>query len=213
MTNNLIIFIKYPEPGQVKTRIGKTIGIEKAADIYSSLANHVVSKLRNTDSCKITVSFTPGNREDLIKSWFNSKYINYFPQCGVSLGERISNAFETSFLNGFKNTVIIGSDCIEIEEEIITRAFNYLNNESDCVIGPTYDGGYYLIGLKSRNYPYIFEKIDWSSDTVFDETFKKINFLNLKSIILEKLNDVDDIDDVNDDVLKLVKNYYPKFEV
>ncbi|MGI9553735.1 MAG: TIGR04282 family arsenosugar biosynthesis glycosyltransferase [Thermodesulfobacteriota bacterium] len=213
MTNNLIIFIKYPEPGQVKTRIGRIIGIDKAADLYSSLANHVVSKLTDTNSYKISVFFTPEEKEEKIKNWFNNKGIYYFSQLGVSLGERISNAFDESFLNGFKNTIIIGSDCIEIDEKIITGAFNHLNNGSDCVIGPTYDGGYYLIGLKSRNYPHIFEDIEWSSDSVFDETVKKVNYLNLKSIILERLNDVDDIDDVNEDVLKLVKNYYPNFEV
>lgn len=213
MINNLIIFVKYPEPGKVKTRIGKIIGIEKAADLYSSLANHIVSSLINSNSYQISVSFTPGNRINLIKSWFDNSDIDYFPQDGSSLGERISNAFEHSFSNGYKNSIIVGSDCIALNKEIVTSAFHYLDNDSDCVIGPTYDGGYYLIGLRSKNYPYIFKEISWSSDSVFVETINKINCLKLKSIILEKLNDVDNIDDLNDNVIELVRNYYPYFEV
>ena len=213
MKNNLIIFVKYPQPGQVKTRIGEIIGIEKAADLYSSLANHVVGSLNNSASYKISVYFTPQDKEKLIKNWFNSTEIEYFPQEGESLGERISNAFEHSFSTEYKNTLIIGSDCIELNQEIIGIAFNCLANNSDCVIGPTFDGGYYLIGLRSKNSPYIFKDISWSSDSVFDETIKKINYLNLKSIILEKLNDIDEYDDLNDNVLKLVRNYYPNFEV
>ena len=213
MTNNLIIFVKYPQPGRVKTRIGKIIGIEKAADLYFSLANHIVCHLVNSDSYRISIYFTPQEKEMLIKKWFNSNEIEYFPQEGESLGERISNAFEHSFSRGYKNTVVIGSDCIELNHENIGVAFNHLEYSSDCVIGPTFDGGYYLIGLRSKNSPYIFEDISWSSDSVFDETVKKINYLNLKNIILEKLNDIDEYDDLNDNVLKLVRNYYPNFEV
>ncbi|MGI9533604.1 MAG: TIGR04282 family arsenosugar biosynthesis glycosyltransferase [Thermodesulfobacteriota bacterium] len=213
MTNNLIIFVKYPEPGHVKTRIGKVIGIEKAADLYCSLANYIVSSLVQSKDYNISVFFTPKDRIKNIKSWFQCGDIDYFPQTGNSLGERISNAFEHSFSNGFNNTIIIGSDCIEINQEIVANAFKYLNDDSDCVVGPAHDGGYYLIGLKSKNYPFIFEDLMWSSDSVFDETMKKINYLNLNSIILEELNDIDNIDDLNNNVIKLVRNYYPNFEV
>jgi len=213
MINNLIIFIKYPEPGQVKTRIGNVIGTQKAAELYFSLANHIVRKLLQSDSYRISVSYTPENKINNIKSWFGNSDIYYFPQKGNSLGEKISEAFEHSFSKGFKNTIIIGSDCIELNPDIISRAFNYLSNDSDCVIGPANDGGYYLIGLKSRNSPIIFENIVWSSDSVFAETIKKINFLNLQCIILDELNDIDEIDDVDDNVVELVRNYYPNFEV
>ena len=213
MTNNLIIFVKYPEPGNVKTRISNVIGNEKAAELYYSLARHIVNSFIDSDDFKVSVCFSPENKYNLFESWFNNSEINYFPQKGKSLGERISRAFEHSFSDGFKNTVIIGSDCIELNCETVTEAFYYLNNGSDCVIGPTFDGGYYLIGLKSQNVPYIFEDIPWSSDSVFDETIKKINYINLKSIILEKLNDVDEINDLNDNVIDLVRNYYPNFKV
>ena len=70
MKNNLIIFVKHPEPGQVKTRIGKVIGIEKAADIYRSLANYIVNRLAGSKDYKLSVFFTPENREEDIRSWF-----------------------------------------------------------------------------------------------------------------------------------------------
>lgn len=205
MKDNLIIFVKYPEPGKVKTRIAKAVGNEKAADLYFSLASQVVNKATGSDGFKVSIAFTPQSRESLIKNWLNKDKLDYFPQNGRTLGERISSAFDRSFANGFKNAVVIGSDCIELDQKTIKTAFAHLGNSSDCVIGPTHDGGYYLIGLRYKNFPYIFEDISWSSDSVFDETVKKLTSLNLKFSVLKKLGDIDNVDDIDDNLMKLLK--------
>ncbi len=215
MKNNLVIFVKYPESGKVKTRIGKIIGNDKASDIYSALVYHLVNDLIYPADYKVSIFFTPTNKEKLIKIWLSgiSNKIDYFPQKGMCLGERISNSFDRSFSSGFENTIVIGSDCIELNHETIKIAFNYLNNYSDCIIGPAYDGGYYLVGLRAKNFPYIFEDISWSSESVFSKTMEKINYLNLKCIVLEKLNDVDNICDLDTNVIELVKKYKPEFNI
>ncbi len=207
MDSNLIVFVKYPDPGKVKTRIARVIGDEKAADLYSSLVYHIINKIATSDNFKISIAFTPRNKENLIKKWISKDGIDHFPQSGKTLGERISNSFDRSFSNGFQNTIVIGSDCIELDHKIIRTAFAHLDKGSDCVIGPTYDGGYYLIGLRYKNFPYIFEDIPWSSDSVFDETIKKINSLNIRCAVLKKLNDVDDVSDIDNNVMKLLEKY------
>ena len=166
-----------------------------------------------TGDFHISVFYTPDDKEDKIRELLDTEDINYLPQKGKTLGDKISNAFEISFSDGFNNCVVIGSDCIELNSDSVNTAFNHLNNGSECVIGPTEDGGYYLIGLKSCNFPDVFEGIEWSTDKVFEETITKINLLNLKHIVLEKLNDVDDINDINSNVIEVVRNYYPNFEV
>lgn len=207
MNNNLIIFVKYPNPGKVKTRIAKVIGNEKAANLYSSLVYYIINKIAISDNFKVSIAFTPHNKKKLIKNWINKDGVYYFPQSGKTLGEKISNSFDYSFSNGFQNTIVIGSDCIELDHKIIKTAFAHLDNNSDCVIGPTYDGGYYLIGLRYKNFSYIFEDISWSSNSVFDETIKKINSLNLRCAILKKFNDIDDVNDIDDNVMKLLEKH------
>ncbi len=205
MKDNLIIFVKYPEPGKVKTRIAKAVGNEKAADLYFSLASHVVNEVTGSDGFKVSIAFTPQSRESLIKNWLNKDELDYFPQNGRTLGERISGAFERSFANGFKNAAVIGSDCAELDHRTIKTAFSHLSNGSDCVIGPAHDGGYYLIGLRDKNFPYIFEDISWSSASVFDETVKKLTSLDLKFSVLRKLSDIDNAGDIDDNLIKLLK--------
>ena len=139
LKNNLLIFLKYPEPGKVKTRLAKTIGDEKAADVYSILTKHLLSQLTGSESYVVTVQFTPEEKLNDISQWL--KIDNIIAQKGNDLGEKLSYAFESSFQNGYTNTVAIGTDCIEITNDDIENSFNYLSSEYDSVVGPTNDGG------------------------------------------------------------------------
>ena len=210
--NNLIIFVKYPEKVEVKTRIGNDIGSEKAKAIYSAITLFLLSVLSNSDYYSMTVAFTPKNIMKDVKDWLNIHHAEYKPQLGESLGEKISDAFDKSFNSGFLNTVIIGSDCIEINGELINKAFDYLEDH-DCVLGPARDGGFYLIGLKNQNYPYIFNGIEWSTDKVLKSTIKKIDQNNLSYKLLDVLNDIDKVEDVDDRVLEIVRKYNPGFVI
>jgi len=211
LKNNLIIFLKYPEPRQVKTRLGKEIGYKKAADIYSIFVKHLLSQFTNSNNYKTSIQYSPEEKTKEISTWLNIKDIE--PQKGNNLGEKISHAFDTSFKKGYLNTIVIGTDCIELSDKNIEQSFSTLSGGFNSVIGPTNDGGYYLIGFSKKNYPFLFNDIDWSTNKVFKQTLKLINNTNMKNKILNYYNDIDEISDINSNVIKLIKSYNPKLRI
>lgn len=213
MANALIIFLKYPEPGKVKTRLAKTLGDEKACAVYKSLAEGIIKNIssKNPLTYDVHIFFTPADKKNEITEWLKSIVDNnqeakaqYSPQKGSDLGERMSNAFK-QILGGkdCKRGIIIGTDCPEIDATLIENAFGVLK-EKDIVIGPCKDGGYYLLGM-SRPVPVSFEQgpasdlfvdIDWSTDRVFKQTMEKIRKNKLSCGILKILVDIDTIEDL-----------------
>jgi len=245
MENALIIFLKYPEPGKVKTRLAKDTGDEKACAVYKLLAEGVIKNVfsKNPLTYDVHIFFTPANRETEIKDWLkpilndNQGIKTQFrTQEGRNLGEKMSNAFrqilqekgykkcttqltttESPLKKGDKggckknsqekmflhHTIIIGTDCPEIDATLIENAFGVLK-EKDIVIGPCKDGGYYLLGMsrpvpvsfKQGFVPDLFMDIDWSTDRVFKQTMEKIQKNNLSCGILKTLVDIDTLEDL-----------------
>jgi len=213
MENALIVFIKYPEPGKVKTRLAKDIGNEKACAIYKLLAERVIKNIfsKNPLTYDVHIFFTPADKKNEITEWLKSILDNnqkakaqYSPQEGSDLGERMSNAFKEILQEkGCKKCIIIGTDCPEIDTTLIENAFGVLK-EKDIVIGPCTDGGYYLLGM-SRPVPVSFEQgfvpdlfidIDWSTDRVFKQTMEKVRKNNVSCSILKILTDIDTQEDL-----------------
>ncbi|NIP31569.1 MAG: DUF2064 domain-containing protein [Candidatus Dadabacteria bacterium] len=194
--NALIIFVKYPTPGEVKTRLGKSIGYEKAASLYSLIAKFIINKLTDSKSYTSLIFYSPENKKEEVKKWLNRNELEYFPQTGNSLGEKISNAFKHCFSSGKKNVAIVGTDCIEINEKELSNVFGMLSeNNIDVILGPSLDGGYYLLGLnKYRNK--IFNNIEWSTNKVLNKTINIINENNLLYQTIEEKNDIDQIEDI-----------------
>ncbi|MBC7628616.1 TIGR04282 family arsenosugar biosynthesis glycosyltransferase, partial [Ferruginibacter sp.] len=118
----------------------------------------------------------------------------YKIQSGNDLGEKMKNAFVQLFKSGYKRVVIIGTDCPGINENILKTAFGEFNN-SDVVIGPATDGGYYLLGMKEMHND-LFEKIDWSTSTVLPSTKERCNKSNLSYSLVTALSDVDEEKDL-----------------
>jgi rSAM/selenodomain-associated transferase 1 len=201
----LLIFVKYPEPGKVKTRLAKNIGSENAALLYREMAETIIYALsKSTDYGKI-IFFDPPERRSDVTRWLKINDLSFIAQEGNSLGERMSNAFSHAFSLGAPKAVIVGTDCPQITTHTISKAFEKLET-SEVVIGPSYDGGYYLLGL-SRFIPQIFHDIDWSTNLVFDQTVKKLRHNGIKSECLEMLRDVDTVEDLrNDQVLQIRKS-------
>jgi len=188
--NTLIIFVKNTVKGKVKTRLAEDIGNEKALDIYEHLLKHtcdISSKLKITK--QVWYSDFIENRD----IWEGSEF-EKFLQNGDNLGDRMKFAVEKAFSSNVPKVVIIGSDCAEITENHIHSALKLLD-DNDVVIGPSEDGGYYLLGLKYF-VPDLFEGIDWSTSRVADQTREVLRNRNLKWEELEKLNDIDTIDDL-----------------
>jgi rSAM/selenodomain-associated transferase 1 len=186
----IIIFTKNPELGKVKTRLAKTIGADKALEIYKKLLDYTRNIVEPVNVDKFV--FYSETIVDFDK-WENTIYHKKL-QRGTDLGIRMQNAFEELFQLHYESVCIIGSDCYELNSEIIEKAFRQLEQE-EVVIGPTFDGGYYLLGMNKLNTE-LFQNKNWSTESVYDDTIGDIKELSLRYFDLEKLSDIDEEKDV-----------------
>lgn len=184
----LIIFIKNPELGKAKTRLAKSVGDKEALEIYKILLNHTRDTTINLDQ---DIFLYYSNFIDDHDDWPSEKYHKKL-QRGVDLGERMMDAF-VDILSFYKKVVIIGSDCIALEKKHIIQAFDQLDH-NEVVLGPSLDGGYYLMGLKKSHIP-LFIGIPWSSGNEYSLTRQRALSNGLKLFNLEPLNDIDTIAD------------------
>jgi len=190
----LLFFIKNPEKGKVKTRLASAVGDEIAVKLYRRFLLEMLSTL-NRGTFLFYLCFHPENSLSDLKSWLGDDYL-FMPQQGADLGERMKNGFIDAFAMNFKRVVLIGSDIPDLPLEFIEEAFSSLQ-EKDVVIGPSFDGGYYLIGFKDKNFSFrVFEGIPWSTERVFEETIKVLEQEGLTVHTLQPLRDIDTIDDL-----------------
>lgn len=188
--NLLLIFTRNPELGKVKTRLAKTIGAEKALAIYKFLLAHT-KKVTEKIACDKAVYYSVKVREDDL---WNGEIYQKKQQLGEDLGIRMQNAFQDAFANGYEKVLIVGSDLIDLSEEIIEKGFLQLAS-NDVVMGPAEDGGYYLLGMKSVH-PNVFKNKNWGTSSVREET---LNDLKDKKVhLLNELNDADVLDDIKE---------------
>lgn len=187
----LIIFVKNPVKGKVKTRLARDVGDERALEIYKQLLDHTHSVTIDLDCEKHLYYSNQIDRGDI---WNLGNY-QKFVQQGQDLGDKMSNAFKNAFKEHNGPVCIIGSDCLEINESIIREAFLKLE-QFDFVIGPARDGGYYLLGMNSY-VPQLFSNKTYSTPEVLEEAILEIKKLNKSFFLLPKLSDVDTLDDLN----------------
>ncbi|MDX5337718.1 MAG: TIGR04282 family arsenosugar biosynthesis glycosyltransferase [Cyclobacteriaceae bacterium] len=190
----LLIFQKNPELGKVKTRLGATIGDERALQIYHQLIEITLSAAIKTpfDILVFYSSFVP---QDAPSSLIIGKVQN-----GKDLGQKMKNAFHEVFSSGYQKALIIGTDCPEISESILSQAAQELDKH-DLVIGPAEDGGYYLLGMNTLQME-LFEGIEWSTESVLELTLAKAEKIGLRVSLLERLNDIDTEEDLRKLILK-----------
>lgn len=197
--NILSFFVKYPRPGYVKTRLSKYLGKEKAASLYKLCAEELITRISHKEFSKV-IFYAPAKAKSKIKNWLKQDLI-LLPQKGCSLGERLKNAFLEMFAKGAEKVIIIGTDSPLLEARIILKAFKVLDIY-DLVLGPSSDGGYYLIGLtlKHKNnenfYFPLFKNIKWQDKDVFSSTLKKAEKLKLKVKALKEYFDIDVAEDL-----------------
>lgn len=180
----LIVFIKNPVIGKVKTRIAETAGKERAFEIYLALLKHT----RNL-ALSINVQrylFYSDYIDD--QDFWPAKHFHKRLQEGADLGQRMSKAFE-QVMALHSPAVIIGSDCASLTPEIIERTFLSLQTYP-FVLGPATDGGYYLLGMKKFT-PFLFTSINWSTSQVFQQTIDKLSKLQASYKLLPELSDID----------------------
>jgi rSAM/selenodomain-associated transferase 1 len=190
----LLFFIKNPEGGKVKTRLASALGEEQAVKLYKRFMLEMLSSL-NRGTFLFYLCFYPGDSLENLKKWLGEEYL-YMPQYGGDLGERMENCFMEAFAMNFKRVVLIGSDIPDLPLEFIEEAFTSLK-EKDAVIGPSLDGGYYLIGFKDKTFSSkVFKGISWSTERVFEQTTKILEREGLTVHSLKPLRDIDTIEDL-----------------
>lgn len=181
----IIVFVKNPELGKVKTRLAISMGDKKALEIYNKLlayTKEILLHLSNVKKCIYYSSFI--DRKD---DWINDQFEKHIQSKG-DLGERMNNAFSEVF-DSCEHVIIIGSDCPQLTASHLNDAFESLKNHN-VVIGPSQDGGYYLLGM-DKHYPELFQGIEWSTNTVLSATIQKAKDKHLKISELETLSDID----------------------
>ena len=184
----IIVFVRNPELGKVKTRLALAIGKKKALDIYKGLLKHTHNVLYNCN-CDCAVFFS--EQIDLLGLW-EAKGFKKFIQKGDTLGEKLNHASKKGFELGYQKIIILGSDLPDLNSDLIKNAFFKLT-PNDYVIGPSEDGGYYLLGMKKLNNA-LFKNKKWSTNSVFIDTLKDIK--DCKIGLLPKLNDIDTFEDL-----------------
>ncbi|MDB4443519.1 TIGR04282 family arsenosugar biosynthesis glycosyltransferase [Saprospiraceae bacterium] len=182
--DSIIIFIKNIERGKVKTRLAATVGDDQALKIYEALLEHTQKVVRAVNAERFLFYSSFIEKKD---SW-SGNFFNKKVQSQGDLGSRMSNAFLDVFgVDG--KAIIVGSDCASLTPEIIKTALEKLD-EYPFVVGPTFDGGYYLLGMNSYE-PSVFEDIEWSTETVFPTTLLRMASLKKRCFFLPQLSDID----------------------
>ena len=194
MNKALIIFIKNAVAGKVKTRLAQGVGEEMALKYYKALLNHTRTVAEGVDAIRYLYYSESVEKKD---RWDSARFIKR-TQKGADLGTRMYKAFQE--VKEVKK-IIIGSDCPQITTLDLVQAFDSLDHH-DLVIGPANDGGYYLLGVKEV-YKELFLDMEWSVESVFNETIERANKLNLKVKILRELVDLDTVEDLKISGFKL----------
>jgi rSAM/selenodomain-associated transferase 1 len=184
MAEALIIFIKNPVLGKVKTRIAATVGEELALKVYVALLNYTRKFALKVQTERLLYydAYIPTSDE-----WQLADF-QKFVQTGNDLGERMKNAF-TDALAIYEKAIIVGSDCTTLHAHHIQTAFQALDS-CDLVLGPSSDGGYYLLGMKQL-LPTLFEDIPWSTTQVLPITMERIKEADKSFFLLPELTDID----------------------
>jgi rSAM/selenodomain-associated transferase 1 len=190
----IILFVKCPEKGKVKTRLSSKLGDEITLNLYKCFVFDLIGTLEKK-RYMFKIAFYPPASDERIISWLGPEH-SYITQKGRDLGERMENAFKETFLEGFKEVLIVGTDIPALTPSLIEKAFKALKN-SDAVIGPCHDGGYYLIGFRKEMFlSDIFKGIQWSTERVFKDTMGIFTKKGYKVYVLPKLRDIDRIEDL-----------------
>jgi hypothetical protein len=193
--SRLLLFTRYPEAGKTKTRLIPELGADGAALLQKRLTERVLVQARLlTERCgtETLVHYSGGNQEKMT-SWLGP--VRCIAQTQGDLGLRMRAAFAHSFTEGTETAVLVGSDIPDIRADLLHQAFLYLLGAKEIVIGPSADGGYYLVGLVARKaaqlLPLLFEQMVWSNANLFALTMERLRQAGYDAAILPVLHDID----------------------
>lgn len=191
----VLVFVRAPELGRVKTRLAAVVGPGAALRVYRRLAEHTLREAAALagEGVGVRVHHTPADAGDAVRAWLGPGPA-YLPQADGDLGRRMEDAFARAFADGAERVVIVGSDLPDVSASLLRRAFAALDDHP-AVLGPARDGGYYLLGL-SRMTDGLFDGIAWSTPEVLPATLTRFRAAGVAPAMLEALADVDEVQDL-----------------
>jgi len=196
----IILFVKAPIQGHVKTRLAKGLDASIVTGLYKCFVDDIIHKI-TAARLPLIIFYDPPGSLPMMRAWLGDNQ-TYAVQTGNTLGERMEQAFRQVFAAGIRRAVLMGSDLPDLPGKTLTLAFSALNTH-DAVIGPSSDGGYYLIGFTSQAFTaHVFQGIKWSTDEVYPATLDRFAEGHLS---IEQLPPWQDIDTLND-LLTLIKS-------
>lgn len=196
MNARLILMLKFPRPGEVKTRLVPALGERRACDLYRAMVRHTLGEAQRfafKSAASLTARVAGAPDDEAVHQWLGDG-IQFQSQGDGDLGQRMERAVHDAFAGGASSAVVIGADCPELSAEHLEAASCALQTK-EVVFGPAVDGGYYLIGLR-RFVPELFRNIPWSTESVLDETLVAANCAGVEWELLDTLHDVDLPDDL-----------------
>jgi rSAM/selenodomain-associated transferase 1/rSAM/selenodomain-associated transferase 2 len=192
---HLIVFGRYPQVGKTKTRLIPALGPAGAAALQKRMTEKTVAAARRVTERvggRLVFCHDGGNQQQA-RRWLGGRHIDYMPQPTGDLGRRMHMAMKSAFDGGAHRVVLVGTDIPGLTPEILEQAFDALN-EKDLVLGPSIDGGYWLVGMtRPEN---VFDGIAWSKPDVLPNTLVLARQIGLTPYLLEPLNDLDTPDDL-----------------
>jgi rSAM/selenodomain-associated transferase 1 len=199
----ILLFVKYPEKGNVKLRLSKNMDEDIVVELYRCFVQDTLTTVQ-TSKYPFFIFFHPPDSQRKFEKWLGPTFL-FLPQKGKNLGERMKNSFTDVFTKGYRKAILMGSDSPDLPQKYLTQAVDILKTK-DVVLGPTVDGGYYLIGFNSTTFlSNVFEEIPWSTPHVFQETITKIQQATHSVGLLPVWSDIDTISDLKN-LIKRTQN-------
>ncbi|MCF6247249.1 MAG: TIGR04282 family arsenosugar biosynthesis glycosyltransferase [Desulfobacula sp.] len=188
----VIIFLRAPEKGHVKTRLSRSLNHDFVLDLYKSFAEDTLAAVKNQGEPHLY--FWPPHKKTMLCGWLGDEYC-FLPQKGDNLGQKMANAFKDVFLKDIDQALLIGTDIPQLDSGIISLGFQILETKP-AVVGPSSDGGYYLMGFNKKDFSeIIFQNIHWSTPTVLDQTLTSMKQISIEPGLLPLLTDIDTLSD------------------
>jgi rSAM/selenodomain-associated transferase 1 len=205
----ILFFVKYPLAGQVKTRLASAVGEGHTDQLYRYFVTDMLDMLADVDA-EIIVCFDPFEGIKKYRQWIGGEF-KYVAQAGSDIGCRMSNSLRWAFGAGYCRAIVIGSDIPDLPSSIVDGAIMELAT-NNAVVGPSSDGGYYLIGFNGGSFAgEVFDGISWSSGVEFDETMRVFNEMDDYSVkVLDTWHDIDDAGDLKDLVARNKRTAFRK---
>ena len=195
MKRGLIVFAREPLPGKVKTRLAVSLGDRAAAELYETMLQDVLKTARQLSDVETVVFWDCG--EGALPFLAERYRCSSRRQIPGDLGQRMRGAFEEMFNDGFGLCCIIGSDAPDVPLSYILQAYRVLEaTQADVILGPSRDGGYYLLGLR-RVWEQLFVNISWSTAEVLEQSVTAAQGAGLKTAMLPEWQDIDTLEDLH----------------